>query len=175
MAAWLLPAAMAATSLASSIFGGSQASKAAKKANALVEQQRSRNEAWYNQRYNEDYTQTAEAQAAMNNARKVLQEQYQNTAATAAVTGATGTAVAQQKAAANKTLADTASSIAQAGQSRKDSIESQYQQNDNNYVTQMGNNLMGKATSISQAAGNASSTFTQLASMLAQSKNNNQD
>jgi hypothetical protein len=170
MAAWILPAVSAAASVASSIFGGSSAAKKAKQASAIVAQNQADNQAWYNRRYNEDYSQTAEAQNALNSARTALDEQYKKAAATAAVTGATGTAVAQQKAAANAAMADTAAQIAKAGTSRKDSIESQYMANDASYDNQRISILTGQANNISSAAGSAANTFGQLASVLAQKK-----
>lgn len=170
MAAWVLPAISAGASILSSVFGGSSAAKKAKKANALIDEQKTKNQAWYNNRYNEDYTQTAAAQSALNAAKQNLDDQYKKTAATAAVTGATGTTVAQQKAANNAALANTAATIAAQGTSRKDSIESQYLQADNTFTQQQSNNLMGQATNISNAAGQASSTLGSLAGVLAQMK-----
>lgn len=170
MAAWLLPALAAGASVASSIFGGSKASKSAKKANALIDSSRAANQAWYNKRYNEDYSQTAEAQNAMNYAKQTLDDEYQKIAATSAVSGATGTAQAQQKAQANKALAEAASGIAASGSAYKSSVESQYLQNDNAFAQQQSNTLMGQASNISNAAGQASNTFSQLATILAQNK-----
>ena len=47
---------------AGSIFGGISASKAMKKIKSNVEAQRQKNQNWYDRRYNEDYTQRADAQ-----------------------------------------------------------------------------------------------------------------
>lgn len=120
----------AAAGLASSIWGGVQASKAAKKANDELAAQRQKNEDWYRRRYNEDYTQSAEAQAAMTRARELAREQMQAARGTAAVMGGTEAGVATQQQTANKMLADTMSGIAQNATARKDAVESQYLQNE---------------------------------------------
>ena len=90
----------AASSLASGIAGGIKARKAARKANAVLDKQAKENEDWFNRRYNEDYTQSAEAQAALTKARELADEQYRKASGTAAVVGATDESVAQAKKAA---------------------------------------------------------------------------
>ena len=47
---------------AASVFGGISASKAIRKMKANLEEQRKKNQDWYDQRYNEDATQRADAQ-----------------------------------------------------------------------------------------------------------------
>lgn len=120
----------AAGGLASSIWGGVQASKAAKKANDELAAQRQKNEDWYRRRYNEDYTQSAEAQAAMTRARELAREQMAAARGASAVMGGTEAGIAAQQQAANKMLADTMSGIAQNATARKDAVESQYLQNE---------------------------------------------
>lgn len=120
----------AAGSVASSIIGGVQAKKAAEKANKELADQRQKNEDWYRRRYNEDYTQSAEAQAAMTKARELAREQMASARGAAAVMGGTEAGVAAQQQAANNMLADTMSGIAQSATARKDVVESQYLQNE---------------------------------------------
>lgn len=120
----------AAGSIASSLIGGAQAKKAAEKANKELADQRQKNEDWYRRRYNEDYTQSAEAQAAMTKARELAQEQMKAARGVAAVMGGTEAGIAAQRQAANKMLADTMSGIAQDATARKDAVESQYLQNE---------------------------------------------
>lgn len=122
----------AASSLVSGIAGGIKARKAARKANAVLDKHAKENEEWFNRRYNEDYTQSAEAQAALNRARELADEQYKNTSGTAAVVGATDEAIAQAKKAANEVISDTAGSIASNATARKDAVESQYLGTKNN-------------------------------------------
>lgn len=149
--------------LGSAIFGGSKASKAAKQANKLIEEQQKDNQAWYDRRYNEDYSQTAEAQNLMNYAREQAEKQFRRAEGAAAVGGATEEAVARQKAAANDMLAKTATNIAAQGTARKDAVESQYLNTKNSLTQQQVSNLQQKAQNISQAAGQASSAFGSLA------------
>lgn len=143
----------AAGGLASSIWGGVQASKAAKKANDELAAQRQKNEDWYRRRYNEDYTQSAEAQAAMTKARELAQEQMKAARGTAAVMGGTEAGVAAQQQAANKMLADTMSGIAQNATARKDAVESQYLQTEN-ALSQQQQGVYNQQAANSTAAAN---------------------
>lgn len=143
----------AAGGLASSIWGGVQASKAAEKANKELADQRQKNEDWYRRRYNEDYTQSAEAQAAMTKARELAQEQMKTARGVAAVMGGTEAGVAAQQQAANKMLADTMSGIAQNATARKDAVESQYLQTEN-ALSQQQQNVYNQQAANSTAAAN---------------------
>ena len=143
----------AAGGLASSIWGGVQASKAAKKANDELAAQRQRNEDWYRRRYNEDYTQSAEAQAAMTKARELAQEQMKAARGVAAVMGGTEAGVAAQQQAANKMLSDTMSGIAQNATARKDAVESQYLQTEN-ALSQQQQQVYNQQAANSTAAAN---------------------
>lgn len=147
----------AAAGLAGSIFGGIKAQKAAKKARKALDKADRENQEWYNRRYNEDYTQSAEAQAALTKARDYAMEQYKNAKGAAAVGGATDESVAQQKAAANQMLTDATSNIAANATARKDAVEQQYlsTKNDiNNQRISIYNNQAQAATNAaSQAMG----------------------
>lgn len=151
-----------AGSIGSAILGGSAASKAAKQANKLIQQQQRDNQAWYDRRYNEDYSQTAEAQNLMNYAREQAEKQFRRAEGAAAVTGATEESVARAKRDANEMLSQTASNIAAQGTARKDAIEQQYLNTKNGLTQQQVQNLQQKAHNISAAAGQASSAFGSL-------------
>lgn len=151
-----------AGSIGPAIFGGSKASKAAKQANKLIEQQQKDNQAWYDRRYNEDYSQTAEAQNLMNYAREQAEKLFRRAEGAAAVTGATEESVARAKRDANEMLSQTASNIAAQGTARKDAIEQQYLNTKNGLTQQQVANLQQKAQNISAAAGQASSAFGSL-------------
>ena len=79
----------AASSLASGIAGGIKARKAARKANAVLDKQAKENEDWFNRRYNEDYTQSAEGEVISDTAsgiatnatarKDAVESQYLNT------------------------------------------------------------------------------------------------
>lgn len=118
----------AGASVASSLIGGAQAKKAAANANKELADQRKKNEEWYNRRFNEDYTQSADAQAAMTRARELAREQMAAARGASAVMGGTEASIAAAQGAANDMLADTMSGIAQNATARKDAVESQYLQ-----------------------------------------------
>lgn len=151
-----------AGSIGSAIIGGSAASKAARQANRLIEQQQKDNQAWFDRRYHEDYSQTAEAQNLMNYARQEAEKQFRRAEGAAAVAGATDESVAMAKREANEMLSKTASNIAAQGTARKDAIEQQYLNTKNSLTQQQVANLQQKAQSISAAAGQASSAFGSL-------------
>lgn len=148
-----------AGSIGSAIFGGSKASKAARQANKLIEQQQKDNQAWFDRRYNEDYSQTAEAQNLLNYAREQAERQYRRAEGAAAVAGATDESVARAKQSANEMLAQTASNIAAQGTARKDAIEQQYLNTKNSLTQQQVANLQQKAQNISAASGQAAGAF----------------
>lgn len=143
----------AAGGLASSIWGGIQASEAAKNANKELADQRQKNEDWYRRRYNEDYTQSAEAQAAMTRARELAREQMASARGAAAVMGGTEAGIAAAQGAANDMLADTMSGIAQNATARKDAVESQYLQTEN-ALSQQQQNVYNQQAANSTAAAN---------------------
>ena len=138
-------------SAAGAIFGGISASKAMKKAKRNVEAQRKKNQDWYDQRYNEDATQRADAQRILTQTEESIKQRNRAAAGSAAVMGGTDESGAAAKAANNEALADATAQIAANADARKDSIEATYLQNDNAYVEQLNAIEQGKAQAISQA------------------------
>lgn len=138
-------------SAAGAIFGGISASKAMKKAKRNVEAQRKKNQDWYDQRYNEDATQRADAQRILTQTEESIKQRNRAAAGSAAVMGGTDESVAAAKAVNNEALADATAQIAANADARKDSIEATYLQNDNAYVEQLNAIEQGKAQAISQA------------------------
>ena len=138
-------------SAAGAIFGGISASKAMKKAKRNVEAQRKKNQDWYDQRYNEDATQRADAQRILTQTEESIKQRNRAAAGSAAVMGGTDESVAAAKAANNEELADATAQIAANADARKDSIEATYLQNDNAYVEQLNAIEQGKAQAVSQA------------------------
>ncbi len=136
---------------AGAIFGGISASKAMKKAKRNVEAQRKKNQDWYDQRYNEDATQRADAQRILTQTEESIKQRNRAAAGSAAVMGGTDESVAAAKAANNQALADATSQIAANAEQRKDNIEATYMQNDNAFVEQLNQIEMGKAQAISGA------------------------
>ena len=142
----------AAAGLASSIWGGIKARKAAQKAEAQLAQQKQDNENWYRRRYNQDETQTAEAQAMITRAREEAMRQLQAARGQQAVMGGTGEGVAQAQEAANRLVSDTLTGVAAQGTARKDAVESQYLQTKNNIGQQYYNLYQQQAGNATNAA-----------------------
>jgi hypothetical protein len=147
---------------AGAIFGGLSASAAMRKIRKSIEAQRKKNQDWYDQRYNEDSTQRADAQRMLTMTEESIRQRNQQAAGAQAVTGGTDEALAASKEANNKALADAASQIAAAGDARKDQIESTYQQKDDQYAQQLQNLQQQKAAAISQAVQGVTSAAGEL-------------
>ncbi|MCD8266384.1 MAG: hypothetical protein LUC33_04435, partial [Prevotellaceae bacterium] len=115
-------AAGVATGIAN-IFGQK---KAFKKRQELLDKREQENEDWYNQRYNEDATQRADAQAMLTRTQDMLRQQNADSKGTAAVMGGTEESQAATKAANAQAIADASSSIVRQADARKDTIEDKY-------------------------------------------------
>lgn len=133
------------------IFGGIAASKAMKKMKRNVEDQQRKNQAWYNWEYNKDASQRADAQRILSITEESIKNRNRNAAGTQAVMGGTEESVAATKAANAQALADATSQIAVAGERRKDMIEAQYQQRDNELQNQLNDIEVNKANQIAEA------------------------
>lgn len=136
---------------AGAVFGGISASKAIKKMKRNIEDQRKKNRDWYDQRYNEDATQRADAQRVLSQTQDMLKRQTDAAAGSAAVGGGTDESVAQVKAQANDTLGNVMSNINAEADARKDEIEQTYQANDNASVEQLNNLEQQKAENIAKS------------------------
>lgn len=147
---------------AGSIFGGISASKAMKKVKRNIEAQRKKNQDWYDQRYNEDATQRADAQRILTQTEESIKQRNKSAAGSAAVMGGTDESVAAAKAANNQALADATSQIAANADQRKDNIEATYMQNDNAFVEQLNNVEQQKAQAISSAVQGVTSAASSM-------------
>ncbi|MEG2599541.1 MAG: hypothetical protein RSA66_08715 [Muribaculaceae bacterium] len=136
---------------AGSIFGGISASQAMKAMKKNVQAQRKKSQDWYDQRYNEDSTQRADAQRILTQTEDSIKERNKAASGSAAVMGGTDESVAAAKGANNKALSDATSQIAVNADARKDNIEATYMQNDNAYMEQLNQIEQGKAQAISGA------------------------
>lgn len=141
----------AAVGAAGSIFRGISASRAMKKMKRNVEAQRKKNQDWYDRRYNEDATQRADAQRILTMTEESIKNRNKQAAGAQAVMGGTDESVAAAKAANNEALASATSQIAASADARKDAIEQQYMQKDDQYVQQLNQIEQGKAQAVSQA------------------------
>ena len=110
------------------IFGGISKNKMLKKQMAMIKEQKRENQDWYDRRYNEDSTQRADAQAILTQTADMIRRRNQQSAGTQAVMGGTEESAAAAKEANSKALSDATSQIAVAGAQRKDQIEGQYRE-----------------------------------------------
>lgn len=145
------------------IAGGIAGRKAAKKNERILNEMDAESQNWYDQEYNSDYTQRADAQAALTAARNILDTKYKQAEGAAAVTGATEESLARQKESANATLGDITSNIAAQADAYKEQVRSDYvnQQNAINNARmgnnqQRANNVATATSGLIQSAGNLS-------------------
>lgn len=162
-----------------SIFGGITMSKAIKKAKEGIEQQKQKNQNWFDQRYNEDATQRADAQALLARTEENIKNRNLAAAGSQAVMGGTDESVAAQKAANNAALAQTASAINEKADARKDQIEQQYRAKDDELQEKLNNLQLQKAQQtaaavqgLSGAASDISGAFGSTAAKAAATNTN---
>lgn len=155
----------AAVSAAGSIYGGLKASEAMREAKEGVEMQKRKNQDWYDRRYNEDATQRADAQALLSRTEDFVRNRNRAAAGQAAVIG--GTVEGQQAAQArnNEALASATSQIVADGERRKDVIEGQYLQTDNQLQSQLNDIEKGRAGQIAEATKGVTQTGANIASL----------
>ncbi|MDE6010869.1 MAG: hypothetical protein K2F87_05460 [Muribaculaceae bacterium] len=134
-----------------SIFGGISASKAMKAVKKNLNDQRAANKDWYDRSYNEDATQTAEAQAMITKTEQSYRDRNRQAAGTQAVMGGTEESVAATKAANAQALADATAQIVINGERRKDAVEAQYHAKDDALQAQLNDLDRNKAGNVAQA------------------------
>ncbi len=149
-----------------SIFGGISASKAMKKIKNNLNEQRKRNQDWYDRRYNEDATQRADAQAILTRTEETIRARNKQAAGTQAVMGGTEETVAAAKAANNQALADATATIAVNADKRKDAIEQQYQARDAEIQEQLNDLEQKKAQNTAQAIQGVAEAGSNIAGIL---------
>lgn len=150
--------------LASGIFGGIKSAKAAREQQRLINEQESKNNAWYNRNYYQNYMESAEAQAAMMRVENTLKKQNQEARATAAVMGSTPEAAVAQQQANNEILDNTATGLAAQATQRKMQVDAANQQNQNAILNarlgQSQMNEQGGAQLMSNGLGLIGSAFS---------------
>ena len=158
---WIATAIGAGLSLASSLIGGSKASRAAREAERRQRKQEAEEEAWYNRRYNEDYGDTAAGQNLLRRARDFRDENVKRAKGAQAVAGGTDAATAMAKEAGNKMMGDTIANIAATDQARKSNVDNIHLQNQAKFAQQDMAREQLRAQSITEAAQNASNAIMQ--------------
>ena len=156
----------AGLSAVGSIFGNISASKAMKKVKDNLNEQRKRNQDWYDRRYNEDATQRADAQAILTRTEETIRARNKQAAGTQAVMGGTEESVAAAKAANNQALADATATIAVNADKRKDAIEQQYQARDAEIQEQLNDLEQKKAQNTAQAIQGVAEAGSNIAGIL---------
>lgn len=152
----------AAAQIGSSIYGAIKSSQANKRAEELLQNQRDKNQKWYDLKMAEDYTQRTDVQNVLRKQRELLQEQYQKARATNLVAGGTDESLALQQAAANDAMGDTMADIAANAASYKEGVENQFRTQDAALDQQQIANEQAKAQSIANAAGQMGSAVSGL-------------
>lgn len=142
--------------LVGGIAGSIASSRAAKKADQMIVDQKAKNQAWYDREYNQNYLQRSDAQAVLENTRKFYDDRLVRSAATNTVMGGTDEAAAIEKAAANEVVAQTMSDMNAQASQHKDAIQQSYMNADMNLAQQQIANQQQKGQNIAQAASGAS-------------------
>lgn len=158
-------AAGAALKIGGTIAGSRAARRAAKRQRAIIAEQQKENQQWFDRRYNEDATQRADAQRLLTMTQDSIRNRNRQAAATAAVMGGTNEAIAAEKAANNQALSDTMSQIAASAADRKDQIEGQFRQRNEDLAQQLMNVEAQRAQSVMQAGQQMSSVGDTVAGM----------
>lgn len=142
-----------AGSIAAGIVGGNATRKAAQRNQRLIDEAENESKNWYEKEYNANFLDRSDARAAIAKTREILDERYKQAEASAAVTGATDEALARQKAAANETLADVTSNIAERADAYKDQVRANYEAQQDAIRNQRMAANNQKAAATAQAAG----------------------
>lgn len=160
---WIVSAIGAGVGLASSLFGGISASKAAREAEKRQRRQEAKENAWYTRRYNEDYVDTAAGQNLVRRAKDYAREQWKRAAGAQAVAGGTDAATAMAKEAGNKMVGDTIANIAATDQARKDNVDNMHRQAQEKFAQMDMNRELQRAQNITNAAQSASNAIMSVA------------
>ena len=161
---WIATAIGAGVGVLSSILGGASASRAAKAAERRQRAMEAKEQAWYNRRYNEDYSDTAAGQNLIRRAKDYAKEQWKKAAGAQAVAGGTDAATQMAKDAGNKMVGDTIANIAATDQERKANVDNIHMQNQQNFAQMDMQREMNRSQAITDAASQASNAIMQAAS-----------
>ena len=148
------------------IVGGNATRKAANRNQRLLEEAENNAKAWYDKEYNANFLDRSDARSAIQKTREILNERYKAAEGAAAVSGATEESVARQKAAANETLADVTSNIAERADANKDAVRANYENQQANFLAQKTAVNNQKAQATAQAASGLATAAGQLGEIL---------
>lgn len=165
---WIASAIGAGAGIATSIFGGMAASKAAKEAEKRQREAEAKEKSWYNRRYYEDYIDTAAGQNLVRRAKDYAKEQWKKAAGAQAVAGGTDAATQMAKDAGNKMVGDTIADIAATDQQRKAEVDKMHRQAEAQFAQMDMNREMQRAKNITNAAQSASNALMSVGSAVDQ-------
>lgn len=129
----------AAVSIGNSIFSSVSANKQKKKQLRAIAAAQRRNRNWYNRRYNEDATQRADAQRMLTRANEAIKKRTKAAYGRKAVTGGTDAALAATQQTNAEAMGNAVSSIVDNAEARKDNIEQQYRERNEQLESQKAN------------------------------------
>lgn len=148
-----LSIAGAGVGLASGVYGMFKSASAAKEQKKALENATSRENAWYNRNYYQNYLDSSESQAAIKRVEDSLKRHNQIAQGTAAVTGATPESVLAEQENSQKLMSDTVASLAARGDEKKSRIDMVHQQNMNNIDAQRIAQMQTSETGAASMAG----------------------
>lgn len=156
---WIASAIGAGAGLLSSLIGGSSASSAAKSAERRQRELESKQDAYYNRRYNEDYLDTAAGQNLVRRAKQMYDKGIKRAVGSKAVAGGTDAAVQQAKDSANQAMGDTMANIAALDTQRKAQADAQNMAAQTQFAQMDMNRELQRAQNITNAAQQASNAM----------------
>ncbi len=148
------------------LLGASSLNKGYKEQQKLFNERLSQVRAHRDKVYYQDPTQLAENQAAVTQARELLGEQAKNSRAVAAVSGGTDEAVALEKAAGAKQVADMMQKQAIYGASKKEDVWSDADQQIDTFTKYLADSKLAQAQGKANAISGATSGLANSASKL---------
>lgn len=143
------------TSIGGSLAGAIGSAISNSKMRKSIADGRRENQAWYNRKSAEQYTQRSDAQAILKKQRELLDQQYKRSRATNAIAGGTDESLAKQQAAANDAMSNTMTNMAGQADAYKTNIENQYRQTEAQYREMEAKADAQQAANIANAAGTA--------------------
>lgn len=156
----------AAGSLGGAAISANSSKKANKNAEGVLANQQTKNQLWWDNKSNENYLDSAEAQAAISKARELAREQIANARGAQAVMGGSDASVASTQESVNKMLGETMSGIAATATARKDAAEQQYMAQNNALAQQLIATYQNRAAQNAQAGSAALGALGNIGSSL---------
>jgi hypothetical protein len=151
----MIPAILgAAVAVGSAIYGGIKSAKARKSQQNLINEQRQKNEEWYNKNYYSDYMQNADVQSALSQLRDNIYTNNKRIAGASAMRGGTDEARLAAQAEGGRTYGDAIRGIAGQATAYKRGIDAQNQQNQQNILSMMMNMYNQDAANATQMGQN---------------------